>query len=173
MTDHIVDANKMARDDIAAMAKAAGHTPINDYYTNGAIKAFSDAQLESFAHLAHAAGAAAEHKRLLDGVEMPEPVFGQSRFIGGADWLPCAPEHVTMVLAAPDAWKGYEVRYLVTLDQLRETVAAAVARERAKHQELDADWLSNVIRQADGSNTMGAGALAEKIVEAIEARGNT
>lgn len=31
----------------------------------------------------------------------------------------------------------------------------------------DVDWLSNVIRAADGNNTLGAGALAEKIVEAM------
>jgi cell division septum initiation protein DivIVA len=32
---------------------------------------------------------------------------------------------------------------------------------------LCVDWLSNVIRQADGNNNLGAGALAEKIVEAV------
>lgn len=31
----------------------------------------------------------------------------------------------------------------------------------------DVAWLSNVIRSADGNNTLGAGALAEKIVEAM------
>ena len=31
------------------------------------------------------------------------------------------------------------------------------------------DWLANVIRTANGNNTLGAGALAEKIVEAIAA----
>jgi hypothetical protein len=33
----------------------------------------------------------------------------------------------------------------------------------------DIDWLSNVIRAANGSNSLGAGALAEKIVEALAA----
>jgi cell division septum initiation protein DivIVA len=32
---------------------------------------------------------------------------------------------------------------------------------------LCVDWLSNVIRQADGNNKLGAGALAETIVEAV------
>lgn len=32
---------------------------------------------------------------------------------------------------------------------------------------IDVDWLSNVIRAANGENKLGAGALAEKIVEAI------
>lgn len=35
----------------------------------------------------------------------------------------------------------------------------------------DVDWLSNVIRQVDGNNKLGAGALAEKIVEAIFTHG--
>jgi len=36
---------------------------------------------------------------------------------------------------------------------------------------LDVDWLANVIRQVDGNHKLGAGALAEKIVEAIAANG--
>ena len=36
---------------------------------------------------------------------------------------------------------------------------------------LDVDWLSNVIRTVDGNNTLGAGALAEKIVEALSRQG--
>jgi DNA repair exonuclease SbcCD ATPase subunit len=35
----------------------------------------------------------------------------------------------------------------------------------------DVDWLANVIRQVDGNHKLGAGALAEKIVEAIAAHG--
>jgi hypothetical protein len=37
-----------------------------------------------------------------------------------------------------------------------------------KQQVADVDWLSNVIRRVDGNNTLGAGALAEKIVEAMQ-----
>jgi len=33
---------------------------------------------------------------------------------------------------------------------------------------IDADALSNFIRSIDGNNTMGAGALAEKIVEWVQ-----
>lgn len=36
----------------------------------------------------------------------------------------------------------------------------------------DVDWLSNVIRAADGGNNLGAGALAEKIVEAMQKGGS-
>jgi len=38
-------------------------------------------------------------------------------------------------------------------------------------QSIDVDWLSNVIRTVDGNHSLGAGALAEKIAEAINARG--
>ena len=38
-------------------------------------------------------------------------------------------------------------------------------------QSIGVDWLSNVIRTVDGNHSLGAGALAEKIVEAINARG--
>lgn len=41
-----------------------------------------------------------------------EPVAGQCRFVGEAAWLGCAAEHVRAVLAAPQDWEGYEVRYL-------------------------------------------------------------
>lgn len=41
-----------------------------------------------------------------------EPVAGQCRFVGEAAWLGCAAEHVRSVLATPQDWEGYEVRYL-------------------------------------------------------------
>lgn len=44
-------------------------------------------------------------------------------------------------------------------------MAAELQRLRAA---LDIDHLSNIIRRVDGSNSLGAGALAEKIVEAIK-----
>lgn len=45
--------------------------------------------------------------------EAQEPVAGQCRF-PGAVWSECSPEHVRMVLANPEEWKRYEVRYLYT-----------------------------------------------------------
>ena len=36
---------------IKELAKEAGYVLINDYYTNGNVMAFSDAQLEKFAEL--------------------------------------------------------------------------------------------------------------------------
>jgi hypothetical protein len=36
-----------------------------------------------------------------------------------------------------------------------------------REKSVDVDWLSNVIRAADGEHKLGAGALAEKIVAAI------
>ena len=55
------------------------------------------------------APAAANYSGLLNGCE---PVAGQCRFVGDAAWLGCAAEHVRAVLAAPQDWEGYEVRYL-------------------------------------------------------------
>lgn len=37
---------------------------------------------------------------------------------------------------------------------------------------VDVDWLANVIRDADGQNTLGAGALAERIAEAMRGKPN-
>ena len=41
----------MNREDIIAMAREAEHLVIEDYYTNGPVRAFSEAQLERFAAL--------------------------------------------------------------------------------------------------------------------------
>jgi hypothetical protein len=38
-----------------------------------------------------------------------------------------------------------------------------------KRFTIDADWLANVIRSVDGNHHMGAGVLAEKIVQEIDA----
>ena len=144
--NHIPDATKMARD--AHLLKCN----LDD--------------LENLAHLAYAAGAAAERERLLAEVEMPEPMAWRISSNGEPElgtWLEELGPNF-----ADDETNGLEYEALHTVNQLRETVASAVARERERL--LDADWLSNVIRQVDGNNTMGAGALAEKIVEATRER---
>ena len=41
----------MNREDIIRMAREAEHLVIEDYYTNGPVRAFSEAQLERFATL--------------------------------------------------------------------------------------------------------------------------
>ena len=41
----------MNREDIIRMAQEAEHLVIEDYYTNGPVRAFSEAQLERFAAL--------------------------------------------------------------------------------------------------------------------------
>jgi len=82
--------------------------------------------IEAFANLAHAAGAAAERERLLAGVEMPEPeVLGYDE-----RWEVCGDEEIL----------GY------TADQLRETVAAAVAK---KSKELE----ENIAHEREGYKT--------------------
>jgi|GEM_PF-4362324 len=55
-------------------------------------------------------------------------------------------------------------------ETLRAALRERLAQPVASGQEptgLCVDWLSNVIRQADGNNRLGAGALAETIVEAV------
>ncbi|WP_407715756.1 hypothetical protein ACJJWD_09375 [Comamonas testosteroni] len=59
------------------------------------------------------------------------PESGQSRF-HGQPWMPCSAEHVTMVLAAPHEWKGYEVRYLYAA-----SVQAVPAEVTALFEALD------------------------------------
>lgn len=54
-----------------------------------------------------------------------KPVRGESRFVGEKEWHPCAHEHVSMVLAAPHEWKGYEVRYLYACPVLAQGAVAA------------------------------------------------
>lgn len=60
-------------------------------------------------------------------------------------------------------------------DTFRQGVAWGIGEAKRLIQEnerlrkgVDVDWLSNVIRSADGNHSLGAGALAEKIVEAID-----
>jgi hypothetical protein len=54
----------------------------------------------------------------------------------------------------------------------RENQSAALAALRKTHAVVPVpavDWLAQVIRRVDGSHSLGAGALAEKIVEALNA----
>jgi len=55
-------------------------------------------------------------------VSLPEqePVGGQSRFIDEGTWSMCSAEHVRMILATPQVWKGYEARYLYTASPQRQ-----------------------------------------------------
>jgi len=52
----------------------------------------------------------------------------------------------------------------LTQEELNALLAQA-REEGRKEALLDVDWLSNVIREVDGKHELGAGALAEKIVE--------
>ena len=45
----------MTNEDITRMAREAGYTPINDYYTNGTVLSFSDDQIKKFATIVAAA----------------------------------------------------------------------------------------------------------------------
>lgn len=61
------------------------------------------------------------------------------------------------------AWKEAE-RYL---ERERPDLYGALNQRVQRGAALDVERLSNVIRSADGANNLGAGALAEKIVEAV------
>jgi hypothetical protein len=60
------------------------------------------------------------------------------------------------------AWDAQSER-----SQLRTTNAAQAEQLAAQSKVPDVDWLANVIRAADGNHSLGAGALSEKIVEAL------
>lgn len=79
-------------------------------------------------------------------------VAGQCRF-DGANWAECSVEHVRMVLANPDEWQGYEVRYLYAAPQ-------PVAREPLTDAALLALWSGSDSRPVLGKNKVLAFARA-------------
>ena len=85
-----------------------------------------------------------------------EAVAWQAGFIESGDawdaWQTCSKEHHDFVKRCPNEWPDYEVRALYThpADQVAN---------------IDPDKLAQFIRQIDGDNRMGAGALAEHICE--------
>jgi hypothetical protein len=64
---------------------------------------------------------------------------------------------------------GWHMRALVAWEQIGAGAKLYAAPVQAAPVVPDVDWLSNVIRMVDGEHKLGAGALAEKIVEAIAA----
>lgn len=68
------------------------------------------------------------------------------------------------------AWKEY--RKDPSAAQYRKVYAAPPIQRQdpSPVPHVDPDWLANFIRTVDGGHTMGAGALAEKIAEAINGR---
>ena len=104
--NHIPDATKMARADSLAMAREAGICNLNGDYW--------DCTTDHIVALTVLARAD-ERERLLDGMEMPEPAIQAS-------------------LLMPEKGGLYGPCY--TADQLRETVAAAVARKDAEIEQL-------------------------------------
>ncbi|HGS6660304.1 MULTISPECIES: hypothetical protein [Klebsiella pneumoniae complex] len=56
-----------------------------------------------------------------------EPVAGEARFKEERPrWTPCTAEHVSMVLANPEDWPNYEVRYLYAAPQPAPVVPEAM-----------------------------------------------
>ena len=60
----------------------------------------------------------------------------------------------------------------MTRKQYRKVYAAPPIQRQdpSPVPHVDPDWLANFIRTVDGGHTMGAGALAEKIADAINGR---
>lgn len=96
---------------------------------------------ERFAALAYAAGAAAERERLLANVEMPEHDY-------------------------PEGSEGMLSEDYFTRHQLRETVAAAIAREQKRYEEVE----PYLVAAADGSMSRNnSETLAAELLAAIRA----
>ncbi|EIX9026406.1 hypothetical protein MLE08_002578, partial [Klebsiella aerogenes] len=66
-----------------------------------------------------------------------DPVAGEARFKEERPrWTPCTAEHVSMVLANPEDWPNYEVRYLYAAPQ-PEPVAPVIPPEMTACQAYD------------------------------------
>ncbi|WP_241186691.1 hypothetical protein [Klebsiella michiganensis] len=67
-----------------------------------------------------------------------EPVAGEARFKEEHPrWTPCTAEHVSMVLANPEDWPNYEVRYLYAAPQPAPELTATVERLNASGYEYE------------------------------------
>ncbi|HIH9587850.1 hypothetical protein AAHU29_06030 [Klebsiella pneumoniae] len=67
-----------------------------------------------------------------------EPVAGEARFKEELPrWTPCTAEHVSMVLANPEDWPNYEVRYLYAAPQPAPELTATVERLNASGYEYE------------------------------------
>ncbi len=61
-----------------------------------------------------------------------EPVAGEARFKEERPrWTPCTAEHVSMVLANPEDWPNYEVRYLYAAPQPTPVVPKSISVREA------------------------------------------
>lgn len=94
-----------------------------------------------------------------------EPEGAAADFVG---WL--GPRGIFMEDEIYQAWKEY--RKDPSAAQYRKVYAAPPIQRQdpSPVPHVDPDWLANFIRTVDGGHTMGAGALAEKIAEAINGR---
>jgi hypothetical protein len=83
-------------------------------------------------------------------------------------------EHMSLVNAYARAWSEPLNMAGAEFGEVEASFRAALAARpvdgvAVPEGWINVDWLANVIRQADGSNMLGAGALAEKIVELLAA----
>ena len=95
-------------------------------------------------------------------VDAPEPK--------SCGWIRAIDEAmVTHHLGVADIADDYEAakKKLNTLLCLNQDIGEYFSAKAPTPSVPDVDWLSNVIRSVDGSHQLGAGALAEKICEAM------
>lgn len=83
-------------------------------------------------------------------------------------WARYSPGHVGTVQASEALRAALEAsHHHPAPKELEAQVNTALGLAQQKPSPIDVDWLANVIRDVDGNNSLGAGALAEKIVEAM------
>jgi len=123
------------------------------YQYSGSSEAMSDLQeADNFGQQAlYALHTLKAHQQAAQDVELPEPAL----------WFDPETGHWKK-LTKPDR-PTYEAYY--TADQMR----AAIEAHQARQAVPQVDRLAQIIRTVDGSHTLGAGALAEKIVESLAA----
>jgi hypothetical protein len=100
--------------------------------------------------------------------------FGKNASTGAAADAPAAPERFAEGQGEPDGYESTTAVYIryVSPERFRK-FSPAVQKWyrpywiRRELKPVDVNWLASVIRTVDGDNTMGAGALAEAIVEAM------
>ena len=104
-----------------------------------------------------------------------EPVAGEARFKEERPrWTPCTAEHVSMVMANPEDWPNYEVRYLYAAPQPAPVVPDAATAIRACLSEFPESARDIVEECADiAENACRAAMLQAEPVTTANKLGNS
>lgn len=87
-----------------------------------------------------------------------------------ADWLEGQKPVAFLDLAKVAECSGYTANFYASNVRTSDKQIGLYAAPVCDFDGIDADWLSNVIREVDGTHSLGAGALAEKLAEAINVK---